>query len=185
MLVRQARRSDSCAIARFIAMAEAEMARFLFGAEGVWEAVPFFEEFVLSPVENRYSLGNNLVAEIDGEPVGSVVSFPADRQPELDSLLLAAFNKRGMGLEKLFFEGEKGSYYLCAMGVAPSFRGRGVGAALMEAAMAKGRELGYDRVSLLVSGDNSRARALYERFGFSVIEDVAIGGFDYLRMCKF
>ena len=182
MLVRQARESDSRAIARFIAMAESEMARFLFGADGIREAIPFFEELALSPTENRYSLNNTLVAEIDGEPVGSVVSFPADKQPELDGLLLAVFNKRGLNLEKLFFEGEKGSYYLCAMGVDPDFRGRGVGTALIEAARAKGRERGYDRVSLLVSSDKTRARALYERAGFSVIETVIIGGCDYFRM---
>lgn len=184
MIIRAATQADSHAIARFVAMAESEMVHFFCGTDDIEAAAPMMEKWVVSPTRNRYSLDNNLVAEIDGEPAGSIICFPADTQPDLDSLLLQALNKRGLNLDKLFIEGEKGSWYLSTMGVDPKFRGKGVGSALMDAAMAKGRERGYKRVSLLVSKGKPRARTLYERVGFVVAEEVVMGNVQYYRMHK-
>jgi len=46
-------------------------------------------------------------------------------------------------------------------------RGRGVGAALLEAVVARARERGCRRIELDVSEANEPALRLYERFGFS------------------
>ena len=46
-------------------------------------------------------------------------------------------------------------------------RGAGVGAALIEAALAQARERGCRRVELDTNETNERALALYHRFGFS------------------
>ena len=56
-------------------------------------------------------------------------------------------------------------------------RGMGVGRALMEAAItwAKANPI-LDKLSLHVFGDNTRAIALYQRFGF-IIEGRMIGAF--------
>lgn len=50
--------------------------------------------------------------------------------------------------------------------VAPSFRGRGVGRALLERAIAIAREKGAERLVLEVRESNGAAIRLYERFGF-------------------
>jgi ribosomal protein S18 acetylase RimI-like enzyme len=50
--------------------------------------------------------------------------------------------------------------------VEPFARGRGAGRALMDAAEAAARERGLAYVSLMVTEDNSPARALYEGAGF-------------------
>jgi ribosomal protein S18 acetylase RimI-like enzyme len=50
--------------------------------------------------------------------------------------------------------------------VAPWARGRGVGDALLRAALDHGRRLGFDRLVLDVGDHNAPAIALYERFGF-------------------
>ena len=52
------------------------------------------------------------------------------------------------------------------MMVAPSWRGRGVGSALMEAAIAWGRQAGVEKLELAVYPDNDAAHALYAKFGF-------------------
>jgi RimJ/RimL family protein N-acetyltransferase len=52
------------------------------------------------------------------------------------------------------------------MMVAPSWRRRGVGSALMEAAIAWGRRAGVEKLELAVYPDNDAARALYTKFGF-------------------
>jgi len=54
------------------------------------------------------------------------------------------------------------------MGVIDSHRGRGIGRALMEAALKAAWEKGLSRIELTVRADNARAKRLYESFGFAV-----------------
>jgi RimJ/RimL family protein N-acetyltransferase len=54
------------------------------------------------------------------------------------------------------------------MGLLESYRGKGIGAALMRAALARAKEVGLTRVELTVRADNLRAKALYEKVGFMV-----------------
>lgn len=56
---------------------------------------------------------------------------------------------------------------LASVWVAPRGRGRGVGDALIEAALAHARRWGYQRVALEVGDHNVPARRLYARHGFT------------------
>ena len=57
--------------------------------------------------------------------------------------------------------------------VAPEAEGQGIGAALVEAAMAHARAEGHARISVSTGAANARARALYRRLGFED-EDVTL-----------
>lgn len=57
--------------------------------------------------------------------------------------------------------------YLAELYVVPSRRGRGLGRALMHAALEHASEHGADRMDLGTSEDDVAARALYESLGFS------------------
>lgn len=184
MHIREAGREDAPAVGRFILMAESEMAHHFTGTRDPVESARGLSGFVLHPVPNRYSLANVLVADIDGLAVGAMISFPADDQPSLDTVLLETLNRRGYNLDTLFFEGEPGTYYLSTMGVDPEYRGRGIGGGLMAAAEARGGKMGFGRTSLLVSKGKDRARILYERLGYHVIADVSIADVEYHRMIK-
>lgn len=52
------------------------------------------------------------------------------------------------------------------IGLVPQARGRGLGARLMRAAIAKAWSQGLTRIELTVRTDNHNARSLYERLGF-------------------
>lgn len=52
------------------------------------------------------------------------------------------------------------------MGLLPAYRGQGIGARLIAAALETARAAGLIRVELTVFAGNSRARRLYERAGF-------------------
>ncbi|WP_229051701.1 GNAT family N-acetyltransferase [Aeromicrobium sp. Leaf350] len=57
---------------------------------------------------------------------------------------------------------------ISGFGVTPSAQGRGVGRALVEAALERARGRGARKVTLAVLGHNAVARRLYERCGFEV-----------------
>ena len=86
-----------------------------------------------------------LVAEVDGEVAGYVALGHPTR---LES------NRHVLSLRGL--------------AVAPAHQGRGLGRALLEAALAAARERGARRLTLRVLSTNPGARALYEACGFTV-----------------
>jgi GNAT superfamily N-acetyltransferase len=55
---------------------------------------------------------------------------------------------------------------LIAMFVTPEARGRGIGAALVDAQLAWAHSEGFERVSLMVNVERTSAFRLYERSGF-------------------
>jgi RimJ/RimL family protein N-acetyltransferase len=52
------------------------------------------------------------------------------------------------------------------MGLVAEFRGRGVGARLLKAVIARCRKRGIEKIELQVLASNRAARALYRKFGF-------------------
>lgn len=57
---------------------------------------------------------------------------------------------------------------IIGLGLMPEYRGRGIGAALMTAALERAWAKGFTRIELTVRADNLRAKRLYERLGFTV-----------------
>jgi GNAT superfamily N-acetyltransferase len=80
-----------------------------------------------------------IAAEVDGQVVGIVGSGPGEFS---------------------------GTAALTSLWVDPSFRGQGVGKALVEAVFDWSKSLGFSQVLLWVTEINHQAEALYERHGF-------------------
>lgn len=76
-----------------------------------------------------------------------------------DGILVARFHPA------IWSEGEEA--YVAELYVAPEHRGRGLGSALMEAALDHCRERGCDHVFLGTDEGDADAHRLYERFGFT------------------
>ena len=84
----------------------------------------------------------------------------------------------GAAWYRLFREDEPGYGFVdaetpeLAIAVVPSKRGHGIGDELLQALLSKARAAGYQRLSLSVEPGNP-ARKLYERHGFSVVDEGA------------
>ncbi len=63
--------------------------------------------------------------------------------------------------------------------VAPSYRGQGIGAQLLDAACAYASDAGYHALQLEVVNGNWRAKAFYLRHGFQVSGQRSIGALRY------
>lgn len=62
---------------------------------------------------------------------------------------------------------------LCQLYTSPSRTGEGIGAALMDWALAYARKAGCDAVQLSVWSENFGAQKFYQRYGFGKIADIA------------
>jgi ribosomal protein S18 acetylase RimI-like enzyme len=58
-----------------------------------------------------------------------------------------------------------------AIAVVPNARGKGVGAALLDALLARAREAGHEAISLSVDKHNAGAIRLYEQHGFERVAE--------------
>jgi len=108
------------------------------------------------------------------DPFGRYVATGGD-------VLLARHGDEVLGCVALEPEGDGGDFELSKMAVAPAAQGHGLGRRLLEAAIARARELG---ASALFLGSNRRlgpAVHLYESVGFEHVAREDIGPMPYDR----
>jgi ribosomal protein S18 acetylase RimI-like enzyme len=120
------------------------------------------------------AFGRKLRPGFVDEPTGRAVVRAALRS---DHLLVArrsgqvvgvcGYYEDGTGAADLRWSRLRGALVLDGICVDPAARGRGIGTALLGAASDKARRIGARVVRLSVIGTNPRARALYERHGFT------------------
>ena len=72
-------------------------------------------------------------------------------------------------------------YEIAKMGVTETAQGQGVGRKLIDAAIAKTRELGADKLVVATSTELPDANRLYKKMGFVQCDDSEIGPLPYKR----
>jgi ribosomal protein S18 acetylase RimI-like enzyme len=82
---------------------------------------------------------------------------------------------RGALLRMLSREVDRDRFLIDGICVAAEARGLGIGSALIEALCVEARSRGYAEVRLDVIDSNPRARALYERQGFTATQTTGMG----------
>ena len=118
--------------------------------------------------EDRLPLAN-LFAAVAEERDGIATEPPVDIEARaaswaLDGTLVAVAGDEIVG--SLHIERSRHGFGEFGMAVARDWRGRGVGSALIAAAIEWAREQGLHKLSLGVFAHNTAAIALYRKFGF-------------------
>lgn len=130
-----------------------------------------------------YSYENTLIAEVDGERVGIMISYDGALY---STLRVKTFSNVGDALKCDFSnmadEAKAGEYYLDTLAVSPDMRRKGIGRALLTAAMERGRKTGIEKATLLVSPKNPPALRLYSSLGFKPTRMVHAFDHNYLHM---
>lgn len=132
--------------------------------------------------DTLYSWRNATIATIGGKPVAALIAYEGKGYMERRRLTFSLvppdlpFDPETMDAETC-----EGEYYLDSLAVLPTFRGRGIGAALLRQGIATARSLSLTPV-LACDPDNAPALALYRRLGFVTDGRLFIFGEDYLRM---
>lgn len=105
------------------------------------------------------------MAESDGEIVGMLLGA---REPDEAPPIPADLPNFLLPFDELRAEVGLGTWYVSMLGVHVAWRGRGIGARLLDLADAKCAESGARGLSLVVEDANVGARGLYERHGYAV-----------------
>jgi len=99
-------------------------------------------EAATSDDKRLYSIANTLVAEVDDEPVGCIISYDGGNYASLRKRTFdILYEESGLDLRDNPMETGPGEYYLDCMAIRRSYRGRGIGHLLMKAAISRGKGL--------------------------------------------
>jgi len=158
--IRTARKSDCRRIAELYRISSDGVADY------IWTKLARKGEDILDVGRRRYeregtpfSYENCRMVELQGAVVGMLVAFPM----EVD----AEYKESDPVLVPYSLLEEDHSYYICGMAVDEGHRGRGIGTMLLNEAERIARDLGFEKLSLIVFEQNVNARRLYERFGYA------------------
>ncbi len=160
--IRTARKEDSRKLAQLFSISSDGIADY------TWSTMAGPGEDILDVGARRYSRDNTqfsyencAIAEIDGEIVGMLATFPMGTgegnysKKDIDHVL-APYTK----LE------QPNSLYIAGMAVFPEYRGNGIGRKFLEIAERQAKALGLNQVSLIVLEENRGAKRLYDRHGY-------------------
>jgi len=144
--------------------------RLVFGDEPA-VAEMAYQNYMGTPDEEMVSAGRAQAAAIIRamfhndynlfNPAGSYLAVDGSGKLIGDALLGDASQTPGEGLA-----------WIMDVSVAPAYRGKGLGKALMLSAMNAAHRQGYLRIGLLVTIGNTRAQALYRSLGFEAYGDL-------------
>ena len=130
-----------------------------------------------------YSHRYTRVAELDGVPVGSLLSYPGEIYRDMRH---KTFRELWPDLAQMDAESEMetgpGEYYLDSLAVVPSYRRHGIGKALLQDGIRKGKSLGFDRIVLVADSEMPHLVRLYESIGFIPADHRHVFGVDFQRM---
>lgn len=166
-------KKDCVKIAEGIDKASGGIISFLY--EGLREDAVESISSILAIEGGNDSYKNAFIAEVEQQVVGMVYSYPArfyGISPEMRSFFP---QERLEHVQEFFSTRLEDSLLLDSIYVNESMRGYGVGRKLVELTKERARQLGFNKVSLMVMADNQRARKVYEKSGFYQVEHVQLG----------
>ncbi len=139
----------------------------------------------LAPLAARedtlYSYSHALVAEVDGNVVGALISYPGEYYHQMRNITFRELpHFRELDLDAMPDEAGAGEYYLDTLAVLPQYRRRGIGRELMRTRIAWAEQNHPDlSISLLVDPENFKGQRLYESLGL-VVTDRNVVAFNHL-----
>ncbi len=131
----------------------------------------------------QFSYGHHYVAVFDGNVIATGTGYSSGDMPGFTFAAMRdifscygiatglGVMRRGLQAERIVRPPKSNLHYIAHIGVAPEFRGRGIGARLLNFLLEQGRARGRRVAGLDVSVENPRAQALYERLGFRVVKE--------------
>lgn len=175
LTIRNAREDDAAVIARCVMAA--------LGKEDTESP----SEFLVDICRERgtlYSWENTIVCDADGVAAAVMVSYDGNLYTQMRE---KTFNMvKSAGGPDLFanpLETGPGEYYLDSLAALPQYRGLGLGKILMENAIDRAQNAGYDNITLVADPLHPRLISYYESIGFRTFGAPEVFfGTEFIRM---
>lgn len=145
----------------------------------------------------RFYKGYGLVIENEPESGGlsevcaAGYAYPGSQMRQMTETMLKVSESAGANYTPEAFErlvsskeAEADEFYIDNLAVYEAYRGHGLSRMLIEAFEAKGKALGYEKISILADQHNPKAQAIYEKMGYQSDALYEVLGHVYHHMVK-
>ena len=182
-MIKQAQKDNITNISTLIFNAILNIANTLTGEEKeekILETLDFYTKMDV----NRLSYKNIYTYEIENQIVGLILAYNSNDVKKLDKPILEHLKTKNIYLDSFEKECFEDEFYIDTVSVSPNFQGRGIAKELFSFVEKKAKELGFDKVSLLVDFENEKALKLYEKLGFKKNTILKVSNHNYHHMIK-
>ena len=141
-------------------------------------------DFYIKMEINRLSYKNIYIYEIENTTVGLILVYNSNEIKKLDEPILEHLKSKNIFLNSFDKECFENEFYIDTISVSEKFRGQGIAKELFVFIEKKAKELGFEKVSLLVDFENPKALDLYEKIGFKKNTILEVSNHNYHHMIK-
>lgn len=132
--------------------------------------------------DTLYSYRNAVIAEIDGKPVGGLISYNGKGYHDIKVHTFSLVRENlPFNPDDMDDETREGEYYLDSAAILPEYRGKGYGRQVIKYGIGLARKLNLLPI-LACDPENRNAYGLYSSLGFKDSGRFFIFGEDYIRM---
>ncbi|MBP1994901.1 GNAT family N-acetyltransferase [Paenibacillus eucommiae] len=182
-MIRQAKQEDAAAVIDLMYTAIGGIIHTLAGTDDVGDALQVLEAFFREK-GNRISFENVMVIEEEGRVIAFMLAYHGSQAEALDRPFLERLAAIGSTTRAIEREAREDEYYLDSVAVHADYQGRGIGSELLRLFEQQASELGHDKIMLLVDQENTSAKQLYVKRGFTEDGVVQVSGHLFYRMIK-
>ncbi|MGE4383429.1 MAG: GNAT family N-acetyltransferase [Arcobacter sp.] len=182
-MIKQAQKNNISNISFLIFNAIHNIANTLTGENEEKEILKTLDFYITMEI-NRLSYKNIYTYEIENQIVGLILAYNSNDVKKLDTPILEHLKTKNIFLDSFEKECFEDEFYIDTVSVSPNFQGKGIAKELFIYIEKKAKELGFDKVSLLVDFENPKALALYEKLGFKKNTILKVSNHNYHHMIK-
>ena len=181
-MIRAAKPSDADVVVPLIIQAMGKLAGKFANSNDPDVIIALFKHFFIQD-NNQYSFQNTLVYTEKNHVLGSLNAYDGAKLFILRKNF-TNYLAKNRGLTDFHPEAETqpGEFYLDTISVNHNMQGKGIGKLLIHAGIDWARNLGHQKVGLLVEKNNTKAFKLYQKMGFTIQNEHIFIGEDYLHM---
>lgn len=175
VIIRKASQEDSNYIARYAMLAMEEIAYAFIGVND-WDEAFWFLARLVNKEDNQYSWQHCWVVENENAVIGAAIVYDGAKLQELRAPVAVEIRQsfgRNFDPEN---ETQSGEFYIDCIGVDPNYQGKGVGSQLLQFIIEEFVVQRRQTLGLLVEKDNSKAKDLYLKHGFKVMNEKTLAG---------
>ncbi|QKF78300.1 GNAT family N-acetyltransferase [Arcobacter defluvii] len=182
-MIKQAQKDNITNISTLIFDAIHNIANTLTGENEEKQILKTLDFYITMDI-NRLSYNNIYTYEIENQIVGLLLAYNSNNIKKLDSPILEHLKTKNIYLDSFEKECFEDEFYIDTVSVNPNFQGQGIAKKLFVYIEEKAKELGFEKVSLLVDFENPKALALYEKIGFKKNTILEVANHNYHHMIK-
>ena len=182
-MIKQALKHNITNISTLILNAIHDIANTLSGENEKVKILETLDKYITMNI-NRLSYNNIWIYEIEKRIVGLIIAYNSNDVKKLDAPILEHLSSKNIFINSFDKECFENEFYIDTISVSEKFRGQGIAKELFVFIEKKAKELGFEKVSLLVALENPKALALYEKIGFQKNTILEVSKHQYHHMIK-